>query len=155
MAKSESIRRADKAPRQPKVNLSRLTEAQRATRVAFIDLAEIAFGKAWQTPVAAALGRDKAQVAGWISGRRPVPVDVLAELPTMALRWAANLEHRADMIRLRWDPKLAERRIQIETAAAEAGSPPEPPQPPRTPEEIVEHILAELLLDVPTDSPEA
>jgi hypothetical protein len=153
MAKSESIRGVDKAPRQPKVDLSRLTEAQRATRVAFIDLAEIAFGKAWQTPVAAALGRDKAQVAGWISGRRPVPVDVLAELPARALRWAANLEHRADMIRLRWDPALAERRIEIETAAAKAGAPPEPPPAPMTPEQQVEHILSELLLDVPMDSP--
>ncbi|KQT93381.1 hypothetical protein ASG60_08425 [Methylobacterium sp. Leaf469] len=153
MAKSASIRGTDKARREPKIDLSRLSEEQKATRIAFLDLAEIAFGKAWQTPVASALGRDKAQVAGWISGRRPVPVDVLAELPALALRWAASLEHRAEMLRLRWDPALAERRIQIETAAAEAGSPPEPPPAPRTPEEIVNYIVAELLLDVPMDSP--
>ncbi|TXM65429.1 hypothetical protein FV218_21310 [Methylobacterium sp. WL69] len=152
MTKAESIRGTDKVRRQLKVDLSRLSEEQKATRIAFLDLAQIAFGKGWQTPVAAALDRDKSQVAGWISGRRPVPADILAELPTVALRWAANLQFRADLIRLRWDPALAEERTRIETAAAKAGSPPEPP-PPRTPEQMVDHIEAELLLDVPIEGP--
>jgi hypothetical protein len=136
------------------VDLSKLTEAQQATRTAFLDLARNAFGETWQTPVAAALGRDKAQVAGWLAGRRPVPADVLADLQPLAIRWAADLQLRADLIRLRWDPDITEEEVRrITVAEANSWFPPEPPQPPRTPAQIVDDIAEELLLDVPMDSP--
>lgn len=137
-----------------KVDVSKLTEAQQETRLHFLELARLAFGEGWQTPAAQALGRDKAQVAGWISGRRPVPVDVLARLQPLALQWAADLQLRSDGIRLRWDPDITEEEAKrILRAEALASFDPEPPAPPRTPEQIVDAIVEELLLDVPMDSP--
>lgn len=91
--------------RQPKIDVSGLTDAQRAVRERFILIGTTAFGDRWRTEIANHIGgmlgrpQSRSQVMGWIQGIRPVPDTVAALLPDLARDLAADLEKRAAVLR--------------------------------------------------------
>jgi len=96
---------AAKARRQPQIDLSGLTDAQRAVRERVILIGMAAYGDRWRTDLAAAIGErlgrpySTTQVMGWVQGRRPVPDAIEALVPGLALDLAADLEKRAAILR--------------------------------------------------------
>lgn len=146
-----------KERRKLRVNLDGLTDEQRDLRARLIHLGERVYGYRWKTPMALALGRAPDQIASWVSGRRPVPRDVLVSMRIVALVAAGDMRRTSERLRLEYAPESLtdEERLRIAREDTHEAFPSEPPRPPMTPEQQVEHILSELLLDVPMDSPEA
>lgn len=144
-----------KERRQLRVNLDRLTDEQRDLRSRLIHLGETVYGYRWKAPMAVALGRAPDQLASWVSGRRPVPRDVLDSMRIVALIAAGDMRRKSQRLRLQWAPESLtdEERLRIakEDEPGEA-FPPGPPRSQMTPEQQVELIVSELLLDVPEDS---
>lgn len=91
--------------RQPKIDISGLTDAQRAVRERLILIGMTAFGDRWRTEIANHIGerlgrpQSRSQVMGWIAGIRLVPDTVAALLPDLARDLAADLEKRAKILR--------------------------------------------------------
>lgn len=96
---------AAKVRRQPQIDLSGLTEEQRAVRARIILVGMAAFGDRWRTDLATAIGErlgrpySTTQVMGWVQGRRPVPQAIEALIPDLARDLAADLEKRAAILR--------------------------------------------------------
>ncbi|KQO91650.1 conserved protein of unknown function [Methylorubrum extorquens] len=94
--------------REPKVDLSGLTDRQILVRQGVVTLGELAFGPRWQSDLAAALSQEagrrvgQAQVSHWVLGVRPVPESLVEPLQQLAMRIAADLVRRADRIRADW-----------------------------------------------------
>jgi hypothetical protein len=144
-----------KERRQLKVNLDGLTDEQRDLRARLIHLGEMLYGDRWKKTMAVALGRTPDQLASWISGRRPVPREVLDYMRIIALIAAGDMRRKSQRLRLEWAPESLsdEERLRIakEDELGEA-FPPGPPRSQMTTEQQVELIVSELLLDVPADS---
>ncbi|MBY0253469.1 MAG: hypothetical protein K2X54_19150 [Methylobacterium organophilum] len=91
--------------RQPKIDLSGLTDAQRDVRERLILIGIAAFGNRWRTDIANCIGerlgrpQSRSQVMGWVQGIRPVPDTIAALLPDLARDMAADLEKRAAVLR--------------------------------------------------------
>ncbi|MBK3398052.1 hypothetical protein [Methylobacterium ajmalii] len=106
---------APKPRREVKVDLTGLTERQLSLRTRVIRLGECIFGVRWQSDLAAALAKEarrpvgQAQVAHWISGRRPVPEALAPAIESLAHKLAEQLLHRYDIVMADW-PKPLPRR---------------------------------------------
>jgi hypothetical protein len=94
-----------KERRQFKPDLSKLDASARA-RLATVEAVGLAaFGSAWKTPLAAALGYElrrtvtPAQVQSWISGARPVPASIMEAIEDVAWRARDDLEARLAILR--------------------------------------------------------
>ena len=90
------------------IDTSALTEDQRRTRERLVCMGDLAYGPAWQTPLAEDLtkhvGRaiSAQQVNHWFKAVRPVPTGMLAPLAELALSLAPKMEQRADALRRVW-----------------------------------------------------
>lgn len=97
-------------PRNPPkpIDTSALSYDQRRARERLVRMGDLAYGPAWQTPLAEALtkhlGRTVSaqQVSHWYKAVRPVPTGMLAPLAELALSLAPTLEQRADSLRRVW-----------------------------------------------------
>lgn len=94
--------------REPKVDLSGLSDHQVLVRQGVVTLGELAFGPRWQSDLAAALSEEagrrvgQAQVSHWFLGVRPIPEAMIEPLQRLAVRVADDLVRRADRIRADW-----------------------------------------------------
>lgn len=94
--------------REPKIDLSGLTDRQVLVRQGVVTLGDLAFGPRWQSDLAAALSKEsgrrigQAQVSHWFLGVRPVPEALIEPLQRLAIRSADDLVRRADRIRSDW-----------------------------------------------------
>lgn len=97
-----------KPRRDPKIDLSGLTDRQMVVRQHVVALGEQAYGLRWQSDLAAALSKaasrkvGQAQISHWFSGIRPVPEAMIESLQRLAMRIADNLVRRAERIRADW-----------------------------------------------------
>ncbi len=97
-----------KPRREPKVDLSGLSDRQVLVRQGVVTLGELAYGPRWQSDLAAALSEEagrrirQAQVSHWVLGVRPVPEAMIEPLQRLAARVADDLIRRADRIRADW-----------------------------------------------------
>lgn len=97
-----------KPRREPKIDLSGLSDRQVLVRQGVVTLGELAFGPRWQSDLAAALSQEvgrrvgQSQVSQWVAGSRPVPEALIEPLQRLAVRAADDLARRADRIRADW-----------------------------------------------------
>ncbi|TXN48444.1 hypothetical protein [Methylobacterium sp. WL7] len=90
--------------RRLRLRLDGLDDAKRHRRRGLIGLGQTAFGARWRTDLArsieAHMGRPvlPSQVAHWVSGVRPVPVEIYEACTKIAAWEAAALRRRADVL---------------------------------------------------------
>lgn len=116
MAKSRTPTDEAVERRKLRLRLEGLDDAQRHRRRGLIGLGQTCFGPRWRTDLARSIEATMrrpllpSQVAHWVSGVRPVPVDVYEACVTIAAWEAAALRRRADILEsgvwtdsLEWD----------------------------------------------------